>query len=60
MSYVWFFMISLYLCSHFEVEAKVSQDKDNFEENDYKKLFEYKIPADVSKININNSKEESK
>lgn len=37
-------MVSLYLCSHFEKERKISKESDNFEEEDYKKLFEYIVP----------------
>jgi len=38
-----FFLLSIYLCNHFSSMIKVAKEDENFDEADYKKLFEYKI-----------------
>lgn len=38
-----FFLLSIYLCNHFSKMIKYAKEDENFDEADYKKLFEYKI-----------------
>ena len=38
-----FFLASMYLINHFSFKIKQAQEDQNFGEDDYKKLFEYKL-----------------
>lgn len=41
-SLVIFFLCSVYLSSHFSKKLKVATGNENFKEENYKKLFEFK------------------
>jgi hypothetical protein len=43
LAYVWLFLVSIYLRNYFRNQKKITEEDDNFEEDDYKRLFEFKL-----------------
>ena len=56
--YVGAFLISTYCESFYYRQSKETEAEENFNEKDYKKLFEYKATADSKEINYKENEDE--